>query len=112
MVLMIIASVGAEACEHMASAKMPGEQKEAYSPEQTVSDIVYLEYATEADRSALRDVDGCLTHCCQGSGCCHLMTISPLATLWAPRFEKAVTMVTAEVRRPSTRPDLPPPKAV
>lgn len=69
MVLVIIASaVGAEACEHMASATMPSEQKVTYSPEQTVSEIVYLEHATEANRSAIRDVDGCLTRCCQGSG--------------------------------------------
>lgn len=113
MTLVIIASaVGAEACEHMASATMPSEQKVAYSPEQTVSEIVYLEHATEANRSALHDVDDCLPRCCQGSGCCHLMTISPLATLWAPRFAKAVIVVTAEVPRPSTRPDLPPPKAI
>lgn len=113
LILMIIApAVGAEACEHMASETMPSEQREASSPEQTLSDIVNQEHATGANRSVLHDVDGCLPRCCQGSGCCHLMAISPLATLWRPRVEMAVTMVTAEVPRRSNRPDLPPPKAI
>jgi hypothetical protein len=112
-ILMVVASaVGARACDDMAAMVTSSDRQETLSPEQIVVDIAQAIEVFQVSKLALNDVGGCLPGCCQGSACCHLMPISPLADLSPPRGEKAVTIVTVGGKRRSTQPDVPPPKAI